>query len=250
MKLKELASWLDDYLQLSEFDDPSLNGLQVEGTPEVRRVAVAVDASLSTFEKAAEGGADLLIVHHGLFWGSPLAIVGMHKRRVQFLLEHEISLYACHIPLDAHREVGNNWGLARLLGLGALQDFGTWRGKPIGVRGAFDEPVALRDLADRIERTLGESVLVHAGGRMEGASLGVISGSAARDLVTAAAEGLDALLTGEPKHEMFHAAFELNVNALYAGHYMTETVGVKLLAERLEDEFELPSEFILLPTGL
>jgi putative NIF3 family GTP cyclohydrolase 1 type 2 len=211
MKRDALVHWLDNYLDIGSFQDPSLNGLQVEGAVEVVKVAVAVDSSLSTFEQAAELGADMLIVHHGLFWGEALAVTGTHKRR---------------------------------------EDFGAWKGRAIGVKGRFPNPVNLRELADQIEQELGEAVLVHAGGEMELRSLGIISGSAAREVITAASEGLDALLTGEPKHDVFHEAFERRINALYAGHYMTETVGVKLLAERLENEFDLTTEFILLPTGL
>lgn len=245
-----LVDWLDDYLDIAAYEDPSLNGLQVEGTAEVTKVAVAVDASLSTFEQAAEVGADLLLTHHGLFWGAPKAVTGVHRRRVKYLLDHDISLYTAHIPLDAHREVGNNWGLARLLELGELRDFGRWKGMPIGCAGVFPEPVDLHDLADRIEKALGESVLVHAGGAMEVRSLGIISGAAAWDVVTAAEQGLDAFLTGEPKHDVFYESFERGVNALYAGHYMTETVGVSLLADKLAETFGLETEFVLLPTGL
>ena len=250
MKRDDLVGWLNDYLMIAQFDDISLNGLQVEGGAEVTKVAVAVDSSLTTFEQAADIGADMLVVHHGLFWGKPLALTGMHRERVKFLLEKDISLYAAHLPLDAHREVGNNWGLAPLLGMTDLEDFGSWKGKPVGVKGVFPNSVTLRDLADLIERELGESVLVHAGGPLEISTLGIISGGAAWDVVTAAEAGLDAFLTGEPKHEVFYEAFERGVNALYAGHYMTETVGVNLLANKLQEEFGLATEFILLPTGL
>ncbi len=250
MKLNDLVRWLDDYLMIGDYEDTSLNGLQVEGAAEVRKIAVAVDASLNTFEQAAELGTDMLIVHHGLFWGKPLALSGMHGKRVRYLLENNISLYAAHIPLDAHKEVGNNWGLARILGLSALEPFGMWRGKSIGVKGVFPNSISLRDLANLIEKELGEAVLVHAGGKLEVSSLGIITGGAAWDVVTAANEGLDAFLTGEPKHEVFYEAFERNINAMYAGHYMTETVGVNLLADKLRHEFGLEAEFILLPTGL
>ncbi|MEJ2667932.1 MAG: Nif3-like dinuclear metal center hexameric protein [Deinococcales bacterium] len=251
MKRDDLVAWLDTYLDLSAYPaDPSLNGLQVEGADEVVKVALAVDASLKAFTQAADMGADLLIVHHGLFWGPAKRVVGMHKRRLAFLLEHDIGLYAAHIPLDAHREVGNNWGLARILKLEALEDFGTFKGLPLGCKGRFPEAVDLHDLADRIERALGESVLVHAGGEMAVESLGIVSGAAAWDVVTAADQGLDAFLTGEPKHDVFNEVFERGMNALYAGHYMTETVGVNLLGDRLREEFGLATEFILLPTGL
>lgn len=250
MNLTELVMWLDGYLETAAFDDPSLNGLQVEGRPEVVKVAVAVDSSMTTFQQAAEVGADLLIVHHGLFWGRPQAVRGVHGRRVKYLLEHGISLYAAHLPLDAHRDVGNNWGLARILGMADLEPFGGSGETAIGVKGRFPNGVTLRELADQLEKELGESVLVHAGGKLEIETLAIVSGAAARELNRAADEGLDAFLTGEPKHETFYDAFERNINALYAGHYMTETVGVSLLADKLEQEFGLATEFILLPTGL
>lgn len=250
MELSRLTAWLDTYLDIGGFDDASLNGLQVEGRSEVTKVAVAVDSSLTTFEAAAERGADLLVVHHGLFWGRPLALKGMHGRRVKYLLDHGISLYAAHLPLDAHPEVGNNYGLARILGLADLEPFGKVGRRMIGVKGRFPNKVTLRELADTLEKELGESVLVHAGGGLELETLGIITGAAAREVNAAADEGLDAFLTGEPKHETFYDAFERGINALYAGHYMTETVGVSLLADKLEAEFGLATDFILLPTGL
>jgi dinuclear metal center YbgI/SA1388 family protein len=250
MRRDELVRWLDDYLAIGDYEDKSLNGLQVEGRDEVTKVAVAVDATLATLEQAADMGADMLITHHGLFWGAPKAIVGMHARRVRFLLEKGLGLYTAHIPLDAHREVGNNWGLARLLGLDDLEDFAFHGSRTIGVKGRFPTPMALRDLADLVERELGESVLVHAGGPLEIATLGIVSGGAAGDVVAAANEGLDAFLTGEPSHALFAEPFERGINALFAGHYMTETVGVKLLARELEGRFGLATEFVLLPTGL
>jgi dinuclear metal center YbgI/SA1388 family protein len=250
MRRDELVRWLDDYLAIGDYEDKSLNGLQVEGRDEVTKVAVAVDATLATLEQAADMGADMLITHHGLFWGRILPIVGPHRRRVEYLLRHEISLYACHIPLDAHREVGNNYGIARLLGLDDLEDFAFHGSRTIGVKGRFPTPMALRDLADLVERELGESVLVHAGGPLEIATLGIVSGGAAGDVVAAANEGLDAFLTGEPSHALFAEPFERGINALFAGHYMTETVGVKLLARELEGRFGLATEFVLLPTGL
>jgi dinuclear metal center YbgI/SA1388 family protein len=250
VKRDALVKWLDNYLAVHDFQDKSLNGLQVEGADEVQKVAFAVDSSLSTFEQAAQTGADMLVVHHGLFWGQPLAMTGMHKNRVRFLLENNISLYAAHLPLDAHEEVGNNYGLARILGMTDLQGFATYKGKAVGVKGVFPNPVTLRDLANTLEQELGESVLVHAGGKLEISTMAIVSGDASWNVVTAADEGLDAFLTGEPRQETFYESFERNINALYAGHYMTETVGVKLLEEKVKLEFNLATQFILLPTGL
>jgi dinuclear metal center YbgI/SA1388 family protein len=250
MRRDELVLWLDETLRIRDYDDRSLNGLQVEGRDEVQKVALAVDANLVTFEQAAEMGADLLLTHHGLFWGEPLAIRGAHRRRVEFLLRREMSLYTAHIPLDAHRTYGNAYGLARLLGLDELADFAEVRGKPIGVRGQFPTPLTLRELADLIERELGESVLVHAGGPMQVGTLGIVTGDASSLIPHAAAAGLDAFLTGEPRHAAFAEPFEQGISALFAGHYVTETVGVKLLGRALEERFGLTTEFIHHPTGL
>jgi dinuclear metal center YbgI/SA1388 family protein len=250
MQRHELVRWLDDLLNIRAIPDASLNGLQVEGGTDVNHVAVAVDASKTAIEQAASVGADFLIVHHGLFWGGAEPITGMTGARVRLLMENNISLYAAHLPLDAHPEVGNNWGLAELLGLDAIEPFAEASGHPIGARGTFPNPVSLRELADQIEEALGESVLVHAGGPMEVQQLGIVSGSGSSFLHQAADLGLDALLSGEPKHDNFHVPFERGLSALYAGHYMTETVGVKRLAERIEVDLGLSTEFLLLPTGL
>lgn len=258
MERDTFVNWLNTYLAINDYPDSSLNGLQVEGTDVLNKIAFAVDSSLSTFQQAAASGADMLIVHHGLFWGSPLAVTGMHKKRLAFLLESKLSLYAAHLPLDAHKEVGNNWGLARLIGLSELSDFALHKGKYLGVKGIFPNSLSLRELANSIENTLSqiaggkttEPLMVHNGGKLEIHSLAIVSGGASWDVVTAANEGLDAFLTGEPKHETFYESFERGINALYAGHYMTETVGVNLLAEKIKAEFGLETEFIHLPTGL
>ncbi|HEX7002460.1 MAG TPA: Nif3-like dinuclear metal center hexameric protein [Trueperaceae bacterium] len=250
MRRDELVRWLDDYLAIGDFPDKSLNGLQVEGKEDVSKAVMAVDASYNTFEMAVAKGADMLIVHHGLFWGQPLALTGPHKRRVQYLLDNGLSLYAAHLPLDAHEEVGNNWGLARRLNMQQLEGFVPLGSGHLGVKGRLPEPLGLRDLAELIEKELGEQVMVHAGGPDPVSSLGIVSGAAAWEVVTAARQGLDAFLTGEPKHETFYESFERGISSLFAGHYMTETVGVQLLGEKLASVFGLQTEFVMLPTGL
>ncbi len=250
MKRTELTAWLNEYLRISEYPDISLNGLQVEGADEITRIAVAVDSNLGTLEQAVSQGAQMLIVHHGLFWGQPKAITGAHGDKVRFMLENNLSLYAAHIPLDAHREVGNNWGLAGMLGMEDLEDFGEFKGRPVGVKGRLEMPLSRRELAQMIEAQLGEPVMLLEGGPDTVRTLGIISGGAAWDVVTAAEHGLDAFLTGEPKHEVFYEAYERGVNAMFGGHYMTETIGVNLLGRKLEEEFGLPFSFVYLPTGL
>jgi dinuclear metal center YbgI/SA1388 family protein len=244
------VQWLDAYLNIRAFPDLSLNGLQCEGKERITRIAVAVDATLATIEEAVRSDADFLITHHGWFWGKPLAIAGPHGKRVHTTLEGGLSLYVAHIPLDAHLEVGNNVQMAKALGMTKLEPFGTYKGTPIGVQGSLPVRVSLQDLADSVQKTTGEVCLVHAGGPPQVQRIGIISGAAADEVPTAAAAGLDAFITGEPSHANFSDAFEYGVNAIFAGHYESETLGVRALAVKLEDTFGLPWQFLHLPTGL
>ncbi len=246
----ELVGWLGRYLRLSSFKDWSNNGLQVEGADTITRLAVAVDASQRTIEEAAEQGAQMLITHHGLFWGAPVMVTGPHRRRLQAALDAGLSLYAAHLPLDAHPEVGNNAMIARALSLQDTAGFGESQGQTIGVAGELPFPLPLQDLADRMQKLTGEICLVHGGGPGEARRVAVISGSASGEIPEVARAGYDTFVTGEPKHQHFNDAFEYGVNVIYAGHYETEVFGVRALAARIEEEFGLPWQFIHAPTGL
>ncbi|XOB97852.1 Nif3-like dinuclear metal center hexameric protein [Deinococcota bacterium DY0809b] len=250
MQRDRLVTWLDDFLKIHDYPDLALNGLQVEGKDTIERIGVAVDAAQATFDDAVAAGVDLLIVHHGLFWGQPLAIRGHVKKRIQTLLDAGIGLYAAHLPLDAHPEVGNNAVLARELGMVDLEPFGSYKGVKIGFKGRFPAGTTLHDVADRLGQLTGMQSLVHQGGGDLVGNGGIVSGAAAWTLVEADEEGLDVFITGEPKHEVFHEAFERRINVVYAGHYDTETFGVKALAARIEAEFGLPWAFFDRPTGL
>ena len=250
MSLDGLVRYLDDYLRIREVaDDPNaLNGLQVENAGEVRNVAVAVDACQAVIEQAAERGADLLIVHHGLFWSGLEPLVGRHYRRVASLVRHGIALYAAHIPLDRHPEVGNNVVLARRLGLEVRGWFGEYRGAPLGTWGELDLP--RETVAARLREILGGPVRVIAGGPERVRRVGIITGSAGSMIPQAKRADLDAFITGEGQHWTYFDAEELGVNAFFAGHYATETLGVKALAEHIAERFQLPWSFIDHPTGL
>lgn len=250
MQRDELVKYLDDLLRIKAIEDSSNNGLQVEGAAQVRRLAFAVDASLAAFEGARAAGAQMLVVHHGLFWGQPLMVTGTHRRRLGMLIDAEISLYAAHLPLDFHPELGNNVTLARWLGLAGVEPFGDYKGQPAGYAGRLPEALTVDDLAARVEAALGEPVSkVWAFGRPTVETMGIISGGAARFVDQAAAAGLDAFLTGEISHGAFHEARELGVNVIFGGHYATETVGLKALAEHLAAQFGLETTFLDLPTG-
>jgi len=251
MDLGQLTQYLDAHLRLSEFRDAgeALNGLQVESRQgEVTRVAVAVDACAATIALAAAAGTDLLLVHHGLFWGGLRPITGPLYRRVAALLRHDIALYSAHLPLDCHPDVGNNPVLARQLGVSIRGEFGVHNGRSIGIWG---EVSVERDaLMDRIRNLLGGEPRLLPFGPERVARVGIITGAGASATSQAAAAGLDTFITGEGPHWTFFDAEELGVNVVLAGHYATETVGVKALAAHLETRFGLPWVFLDHPTGL
>ncbi|WP_370293654.1 Nif3-like dinuclear metal center hexameric protein [Deinococcus sp. KSM4-11] len=246
----DLVAWLNDYLHVGAFKDVSLNGLQIEGTDVIRRVAASVDTSVKTLQHAADSGADILLVHHGLFWGKPLPITGPHRERIRTAIQADLNLYAAHLPLDAHAEVGNNAMMARALSLGGIIPFGEFAGQTIGVAGDLPFELSLQDFADRIQKLTGEICLVHGGGVPTVRRLGICSGEGSGLIPEAAALGLDTLLTGEPAHKHFNDAFEYGVNVVFAGHYETEVFGVRALAAKVEDQFGLPWQFLHHPTGL
>jgi dinuclear metal center YbgI/SA1388 family protein len=250
VRLDSLVSYLDDYLRIGEVaDEPhALNGLQVENGGDVHHLAVAVDACQATIDQAAERGADLMLVHHGLYWGGLVPLVGRHYRRFSALVRHNIALYSAHIPLDRHPEVGNNVVLARRLGIEVRGWFGDYRGSPLGAWGELE--LSREALAERLESVLGSRPRILPGGSERVRRVGVITGGGGSMIGEAARSGLDAFVTGEGRHSTFAEAEELGVNVYYAGHYATETLGVRALAEHLAERFQLPWSFIDHPTGL
>ncbi len=253
MKVAELSDWFSRLLRLEDFDgaDPSLNGLQVsnDGT-DIRRVAFAVDASLETIERSVLGRADLLFVHHGLFWGKPLAITGSHYRRVKRLIESNLALYAAHLPLDAHPEVGNNIGIAHRLNLQNIQPFGKWRGSLLGFYGEFLETQSLDSVISLLFPNGKQALQLLPFGPERIKTVGIISGGASDDVSQAIALGLDLYITGTVEHEAYHVALENKISVIGGGHYQTETVGPRLVAERLGRELGLDTFFVDVPTGL
>lgn len=251
MKRGELTAYLDEYLRLKEIEDSSQNGLQVEGPEEVARVAFAVDGCQATFERAVTTGAQLLIVHHGLFWSQPFRLVGPLFRRVRMLVEGGCGLYAVHLPLDLHPEVGNNAELVRLLELKNPRAFGEYHGSDIGIGGVLDPAIPLERLVERLAQATGESpVRVLAHGPAQASRVGCISGGAASMMGQVAEAGFDTFVTGETSHSCFHDAAEYGLNVIYGGHYATETLGVKALARHLEERFGLETIFLDIPTGM
>lgn len=251
MQRHELIDYLDEYFRVDEIEDKSQNGLQVESPDDVKRIAFAVDGCQASFERAVAEDAQLLIVHHGLFWSDPLPLVGPHFRRVRTLIEGGCGLYAMHLPLDLHPEVGNNAEMARLLGLDDRRPFGAYHGLEIGFAGRLDPPVEISTLIGRLVEALERPpirVLDHGPEEIE--HVGCVSGGAASMMDQVAEAGLDAYITGETDHASFHEAAERRLNVFFAGHYATETLGVKALAGHLEEQFGLETVFFDIPTGM
>lgn len=249
MHLRELVDYLDHYLDIASFDDRSNNGLQVEGAADVNRVAFCVDASDVAIAKAAEAGAQMLVVHHGMFWSEPIMVRGAQRRRLQALLQHGVSLYAAHLPLDAHPEVGNNVEMSRLLGLRAVREFGVSHGRAVGIVAEAEPPLALEELRRRLEAAIAGPASVWPN-RETVRTAGIITGNAMGMVSEATAAGLDALVCGELGHMVFHDAREAGLAVVLGGHYLTETVGLKALARHLAGALGVETVWVEVPTGL
>ncbi len=250
-RLKEIVTFLDDTLETNSIRDRSWNGLQVEGRPEVGRIIFAVDAGLATFQKAAGLRADLVVVHHGLFWknNNPVC-VGAMKARLESLLSAGISLYASHLPLDRHRSLGNNAQLLELAGARITGEFGEYEGQTISWRGEFPRPADRKLLATRLAKALKTSCRLLSFGPERVKTIAVCSGGGGYGLFEAAlAAGVDLYLTGE-SIEVYHAARDAGLNVIFAGHHATETLGPRALAREIGRKFKLPVSFLDLPTGL
>lgn len=249
--LADLVTHLDEFLEIEKFEDypNALNGLQVENPGTVKKIAAAVDACEATIQAAVQCGADFLLVHHGLFWGGLAPATGAAYRKLRWAIEGGLAVYSAHLPLDAHPEVGNNTLLAAALGLPLPgKPFLEVCGQPIGL--CFEESLNREVLHSRIEEEVGGRVVLAAGGPVTTRRIGVVTGGAGSEIVRAAAEGIDTFLTGEGPHWSYTAAEELGVNLFLAGHYATETYGVRALAERLARHHNLEVEFLDHPTGL
>jgi dinuclear metal center YbgI/SA1388 family protein len=248
-RITSIVSALDELLEPASFADLGPNGLQVPGGEEALRVVTGVSAQRELIERAVELDAQLLLVHHGLFWDfHPTGLTPVLAARLRLLFEHDLALAAYHIPLDAHPEVGNNAILARALGCERHEPFGEFRGRAIGRAGTFaGDGVPAEDLFARVREATGREPLVQGTGPQRVRRIGIVSGSAADALQEAADLGLDAFLTGEPREHVMADARELGLHFIAAGHYATETFGVRALGDWLAGRFGLEHVFVDIP---
>ena len=250
---RDILAHLDDLLQSTRFEDYGPNGLQVPGPDEVATIATGVSASAELFELAAAERADMLLVHHGLFWGAGFtAIDAQLKRRLQLLFDANIALAAYHLPLDAHPELGNNALLARALGAQRLdKPFALHRGQAIGCLARYaGEGLPIAELIARTRELTDREPLVFDAGPPRVRTLAIVSGGGADYIPDAARSGADALLTGEPVERVMSQARELHIHLIAAGHYATETFGVRALGERLAERFGLRHVFLDIPNPI
>ena len=252
MNQHELDNYFRSFLNIEMFQsDISKNGIQVENSGmEIKKVAFAVDACEETINRAAEWGAQMLFVHHGLFWGHEQTITGIHYKRIANLIKNDIALYACHIPLDANKLCGNNYGIAARLKMTDLEPFGEWRGMMAGTIGNIETPLTLEQLIFMAFPDGEKPQTILPFGKEKVSRIAIVSGCGADTIEEAINAGADALLTGEVSHENYHTVLENHFNLIAAGHYQTETVGVKLVAQKLENEQGIETVFIDVPTGL
>lgn len=251
--LPPLIGHLEDLLNPEAYEDYGPNGLQVPGPAEIDAIVTGVSAGAELFQRAAEAGADLVLVHHGLFWqGPPRPMDTAMKRRLELLFGNDMALAAYHLPLDGHLEHGNNALIAAGLGCSGWEPFARHRGgATIGVRGRFDDPgIGAEALVERVRSLTGREPLAFLGGPEEVRSIGIVSGAGSDYLEEAIGLGLDAFLTGEPIERAMNTAREAGIHYLAAGHYATETFGVRRLGELLAREFGVRHEFVDVPNPI
>ena len=249
-RLQEIVAFLDAELRIAEIPDYSgaVNGLQLANGGTVSKVAAAVDASLPVVEAAVAAGADLLVVHHGMFWQGAQPLTGAFYRKIKSAMDGGLAIYSAHLPLDVHPEIGNNILLMRELGFDPNGTFFDWKGTRLGLTANVE--ISRDELLERVATAVGGAVHLCPGGPERVRKIGVVTGGAGSEVALCAREGIDTFITGEGPHWSYPLAEELGINLLYGGHYATETFGVKALARRLGGDFGLTWTFIDHPTGL
>jgi dinuclear metal center YbgI/SA1388 family protein len=246
--VSEIVTFLDTELRTSSIKDYSCNGLQVEGSQLISRIAFAVDACLESYQLAIKNGCQMLVVHHGIIWDGIRAVRGPVRDQLAYLIKNDLNLYASHLPLDCHPQYGNNAGIAQILSAEHLKPFGNYKGLDIGVEGGLPKTVTL----DTIVKTLGEKLetecTVLPFGTEKITTIAAVSGGGGDTLTEAITKNIDCFITGEPIHQNYHAALEGKINVIYAGHYHTEKPGVQALAALCKRKFGIETLFLDIPS--
>lgn len=252
--LSEIVAFLNRELEVERYQDYGYNGLQIEApATEVTKIAFAVDSGLSVMQAAVKAKAQLLIVHHGVMWGRSEPVVGAWAKKLHTCLSNDLSLYASHLPLDGHIKHGNAAQIAtKLLNASTVEPYFEHNGQTIGVIAKLNKPTPIEQIADQLSRCEGaaERPFTMPFGKLEVATVGIVTGSGTSLIPAAAARGVDLLITGEPKQESYHVAKELACSVICMGHYASETFGVRALQSVLQERFGVQTEWISEPTGI
>lgn len=244
MYRRQLEDYLNGFLNSATIKDYCPNGIQIEGRDEIKTIATAVSANLKTIQAAIELEVDALVVHHGIFWqNDPYTLLGAKKNKIALLLQAGISLFAYHLPLDAHLEVGNNWQAARDLNWRAIEPFGLYNGTKIGIKALLEEQ-QIESLIQTLENYYQHPATSALGGKKKITSVALVSGGAYKEIVQAANEGIDCFITGNFDEPAWSMAFENKIHFLAMGHCATERVGPKALAKHIQEKLELSCHFI------
>lgn len=247
----DINTFLKEVLDPHGIPDSAINGIQVETDADIAKAAFAVDASTEALHHAVDFGCNLLVVHHGLFWGQALPIVGNLRKRLSLMLKNNIGLIAYHLPLDAHIDYGNNSQILRAIVSAPLEPFGKYKGNFIGFMTTTEKPL----LREKVMQMLG---MQHAQwphvllpfGPAHIRTIAAVSGSGAQIIEEAIEKKVDLFITGDASHQIYHTAKEAGINVLSAGHYFTETFGIRALMKPVKEKFNIETLFIDIPTGL
>ncbi len=253
MRIKEFDNLIKTKLDFesSAGIDSAINGLQVGGYErEITGISFAVDASLESFRIAEENSSNLLFVHHGLFWGKVKPVTGTFYKRIKYLIENELSLYAVHLPLDTNPEFGNNIGICKILNLKDIKPFGEYKGIKIGFKGRLPKTLSLEEISCLICGKEECCLKALPFGQKKIITVGVVSGGAPMTVYDAINDNLDLFITGDASHSIYHECMEAKINVIFGGHYLTEIHGVSAMAEYIKGSTDIKTNLIDLPTGL
>lgn len=250
MERIKLLKYIDKLLNIKKINDSSVNGLQIEGAENIKILCGAVDASLKTIEEAAQMKAEMLIVHHGIFWkNNPLVVSGFHKKRIKTALDANLNLYAAHLPLDLHPVCGNNIQICNILGLKNIKPFGNYNGVNIGFYGELSGKIKFNDFNTFYNKKIGRpNAVVKACGFVK--KIGVVSGGGSGLFHECAELDIDTFITGEQNYTALNHALESGINIIFGGHYNTEVYGVRALLNMVHEKFKLKTYFIDIPSDI
>jgi dinuclear metal center YbgI/SA1388 family protein len=251
LKLKDVVEFLDNLLDIKNISDSSYNGLQIQGKDRIKKIMFTVDSGIETFKKAIEGNFDMIVVHHGLFWTfSNPSIIGFNKERIKLLLDNNISLYACHLPLDLHKLVGNNAQILKILNCEIISEFCNHKGKNISYIGTLEKEMNFEEIIHIIESKIGPILKSLHLGKNKIKNIAVCSGGGGYSSLSEAIEkSVDLYITGD-MIDSYHLAKDAKMNVIFAGHHNSETTGIKALAKYTKNKLKINSEFIDFSTEL